>query len=40
MKSFIQRWATVIFGVLSGWDRLRFRGTKRWLAHLQGRSDP
>lgn len=36
MKSFIQRWAAVIVGVLSGWDRLRFRGTKRWLAHPKG----
>jgi hypothetical protein len=34
--SFIQRWAGHIRGTLSGWDRLRFRGTKRWLAHAQG----
>jgi hypothetical protein len=32
MKSFLQRFAGKIKGVLSGFDRLRFRGTKRWLA--------
>lgn len=36
MMSFIQRWAGHIAGTLSGWDRLRFRGTKRWLAHKKG----
>jgi hypothetical protein len=36
MRFFIQRWAGHILGTLSGWDRLRFRGTKRWLAHAQG----
>jgi hypothetical protein len=36
MESFVQRWAGVILGVLSGWDRLRFRGTMRWLANPQG----
>lgn len=36
MQSFVQRWASVILGVLSGWDRLRFRGTMRWLANPKG----
>ena len=36
MKSFIERWAGKILGVLSGWDRVRFRGTKRFLANTQG----
>jgi hypothetical protein len=36
MKRFIQRHAELISGVLSGFDRLRFRGTLRWLAHTQG----
>jgi hypothetical protein len=36
MKSFVQRFAGLILGVLSGWDRLRFRGTKRWLANPKG----
>jgi hypothetical protein len=36
MKSFVQRFAALILGVVSGWDRLRFRGTKRWLANPKG----
>lgn len=36
MQSFVQRWAGLILGVLSGFDRLRFRGTKRWLANPKG----
>ena len=36
MQSFVQRFAGLILGVLSGFDRLRFRGTKRWLAHPKG----
>ena len=36
MPSFVQRWAGLILGVLSGFDRLRFRGTKRWLANPKG----
>lgn len=36
MKRFIQQHADQISGVLSGFDRLRFRGTLRWLAHTQG----
>lgn len=36
MKRFIQQHADQISGVLSGFDRLRFRGTLRWLAHTDG----
>jgi hypothetical protein len=36
MKSFLARHASKIKGVLSGFDRIRFRGTLRWLANTQG----
>ena len=36
MRSFLQRRQSEIKGVLNGFDRLRFRGTIRWLASLQG----
>jgi hypothetical protein len=36
MKSFLQRHASSIEGVLSGFDRLRFRGTVRILACVSG----
>lgn len=36
MRQFIQRHASSTIGVLSGFDRVRFRGTLRWLACLQG----
>ena len=36
MQRFIQHHANQIKGVLSGFDRLRFRGTLRWLAYTQG----
>lgn len=36
MQSFIQRFQEKISGVLSGWDRIRFRGTLRWLASRRG----
>jgi len=36
MLSFLQRFAGLILGVLSGFDRLRFRGTYRGLAHPKG----
>lgn len=36
MRSFIQRYASKIKGVLSGFDRIRFRGTLRWLSNVQG----
>jgi hypothetical protein len=38
MMSFIQRHADKIIGKISGWDRLRFRGTLRMLAHAVGLS--
>src|SRR5260370_28602288 len=31
MKSFLQRFGAVVLGVLHGFDRLRFRGSKRLL---------
>jgi len=36
MKSFLARHASKIKGVLSGFDRIRFRGTLRWLANVRG----
>jgi hypothetical protein len=36
MQRFIQRFADNITGVLSGWDRVRFRGTLRRIANLRG----
>lgn len=36
MQSFLQRYAGEIKGVLSGFDRIRFRGTIRWLSSLDG----
>lgn len=36
MRHFIERHAEQIVGVLSGWDRLRLRGTLRWLANVDG----
>jgi hypothetical protein len=36
MQSFIQRFQDKVSGVLSGWDRVRFRGTIRWLASPSG----
>jgi hypothetical protein len=36
MKSFVERHQTEIKGVLSGFDRLRFRGTIRWLSSVEG----
>lgn len=36
MKRFIQQHANQISGVLSGFDRMRFRGTLRWLAYTNG----
>jgi hypothetical protein len=38
MQSFLQRYSSKIKGVLSGLDRIRFRGTVRWLASLSGMS--
>ena len=36
MASFIQHHMDKIIGMVSGWDRLRFRGTLRMLAHVSG----
>lgn len=36
MRSFLQRHESEIKGTLSGFDRVRFRGTLRWLANLRG----
>src|SRR6266478_6163096 len=36
MKSFVQRFGPWISGILSGFDRLRLRGTKRLLASTRG----
>lgn len=36
MRSFLERHQSEIKGVLSGFDRIRFRGTICWLASLQG----
>ena len=36
MKRFIRQYADQISGVLSGFDRMRFRGTIRWMAHTTG----
>jgi hypothetical protein len=36
MNAFVQQHQDVVTGTLSGWDRLRFRGTLRMLANVQG----
>jgi hypothetical protein len=36
VKAFLQRYAPMIQGVLSGFDRVRFRGTFRQIAHSDG----
>lgn len=36
MRSFLQRYAGQVLGVVSGFDRLRFRGTFRQIAYCQG----
>jgi hypothetical protein len=36
MRSFLARHASKIKGVLNGFDRIRFRGTLRWLANTRG----
>jgi hypothetical protein len=36
MLSFVRRFASHIIGTLSGFDRLRFRGSKRLLANVRG----
>jgi hypothetical protein len=36
VKDFIQHHASSVIGALNGFDRLRFRGTLRWLCHAGG----
>ena len=36
MKTFIQQQGDRVWGVLSGFDRVRFRGTLRWLVNVAG----
>ena len=36
MKTFVQRFGNNILGVLHGFDRMRFRGTRRFLANVVG----
>jgi hypothetical protein len=36
MKTFLQRFGSIVAGVLQGFDRLRFRGSKRQLCHVAG----
>ena len=36
MKTFIQRFGKGILGILHGFDRIRFRGTRRLLANVAG----
>jgi hypothetical protein len=36
MKAFLQRFGAFVTGVLHGFDRLRFRGSKRQLCHVAG----
>lgn len=38
MKLFMDRYGTEVKGAISGWDRLAFRGTIRWLASAEGLS--
>jgi hypothetical protein len=36
MKKFLQRFQHLVLGVLCGWDRIRFQGSRRWLAGEKG----
>lgn len=36
MNGFIQRHRSIVTGVLHGWDRVRIRGTLRWLCYPDG----
>jgi len=36
MEHFLQRFGSKVSGILSGFDRLRFRGSNRSLCHAQG----
>ena len=36
MDHFSRKHADDVMGALSGFDRIRFRGTQRWLANVRG----
>lgn len=36
MEKFLEAYGERVAGVMSGWDRIRFRGTVRWLASVRG----
>jgi hypothetical protein len=36
MKNFLRRFHHLVLGVLCGWDRIRFQGSRRWLAGEMG----
>jgi hypothetical protein len=36
MHPFLQRHAEKVTGMLNGWDRIRLRGTLRWVANMRG----
>lgn len=36
MRNFLSVYEKMLVGVMSGWDRIRFRGTVRWLASTRG----
>jgi len=36
MERFLERYGNEVKGVISGWDRIAFRGTIRWLATVRG----
>ena len=38
MRELLELYGDRIVGAISGWDRIRFRGTVRWLASLRGMS--
>jgi hypothetical protein len=36
VKKFLQRFRDIVIGFLCGWDRIRFQGSRRWLAGEMG----
>ena len=36
MKNFLRRFCHLVLGCLCGWDRIRFQGSRRWLAGENG----
>ena len=36
MHPFLERHGDDVLGILNGFDRVRLRGTLRWLAHTRG----